>query len=123
MGFSRFQIYNKAPKSNRTLDGVVFDSQTEMNRYSELKMLERTGSVSNVRTQVEFELQPSFKDFSGKTQRAIKYIADFVYEKNGKTIVEDVKSNMTATLPQYILKKKMFMFKYPQYEFFENICK
>ncbi|MCQ2754275.1 MAG: DUF1064 domain-containing protein [bacterium] len=117
----RFHKYNKSSKENRTYNGIVFDSKTEMNRYLELLQLERLGTVAKLMCQVEFELQPAFTDFSGKKQRAINYIADFVYVKGGKIIVEDVKSNMTCTLPDYRLKKKMFMFKYPQYQFFENV--
>ncbi len=35
------------------------------------------------------------------------YLADFTYNRNGKEIVEDVKSEMTRKLPVYKLKKKL----------------
>ena len=41
--------------------------------------------------------------------RAIKYVADFVYEENGQTVVEDVKGVKT---PVYKLKKRMLAEKY-----------
>lgn len=119
--FQRFQNYNKTPKSNRTLDGVVFDSKTELQRYVELKQLLVLGEITDLQTQITFELQPSFIDSTGKKQRAINYIADFVYKKGDSQIVEDVKSKMTYKLPEYVMKKKMFMFKYPEYIFFENV--
>lgn len=76
-------------------------------------MLERTGQIKNLRLQVPFELQPAFR-FNGKQIRAIKYIADFVYEvpdKSGKMVqvVEDTKGFKTAL---YEIKRKMFLFKF-----------
>lgn len=121
MKFQRFQNYNKSPKSSRTLDGITFDSQLEMRRYCELKQQMVLGIIDDLQTQITFELQPSFVDSSGEKQRAINYVADFVYKQNGKQVVEDVKSKMTYRLPQYILKKKLFMFKFPEYIFFENV--
>lgn len=115
----RFQNYNKSEKTKRTFNGEVFDSRQELNRYIELLECQKQGKIANLKKQVKFELQPAFVDFSGKKQRAINYIADFTYSYNGKEYVEDVKSRMTVKLPQYILKKKMFMFRYPQYCFVE----
>ena len=51
-----------------------------------------------------------------KGERAVKYIADFVYIENGKTIVEDAKGFKTE---KYIIKRKLFKYKYPECEFRE----
>lgn len=105
-----------------TLDGIKFDSRKEAKRYNELKLMERCGLIKNLELQKPFELQPTFRKHN-KTYRAIKYIADFVYydvEKE-QIVVEDVKSPATAKDKVYIIKKKMFIYKYEDYEFREII--
>lgn len=89
-----------------TVDGITFDSKKEAQRYSELKILERGGKISQLVLQPRFELQESFKK-NGKTYRKIEYVADFMYRDNEKnvTIVEDVKGVKTDV---YKLKRKMF---------------
>lgn len=93
------------------IDNIKFDSVKESRRYQELKWLERANKISELRLQVPFELQPSFKKDS-KTYRKIEYIADFVYydKKQDKYIVEDTKGYRTDV---YLLKKKIFEYKYP----------
>lgn len=39
----------------------------------------------------------------------MKYVADFVYQANGQTVVEDVKSAATRKLAVYRLKKHLMM--------------
>ena len=97
-----------------TLDGIEFDSILEKNRYLELKLLEKAKEIKDIRTQVAFELQPSYKK-NNKTIKSINYIADFVYYdlKKNKTIIEDTKGFRTEI---YKLKKKMFEYKYPDLE-------
>lgn len=92
-------------------DGIKFDSLKEAKRYKELKILEKADEITELRLQVPFELQPSFKK-NGKTIRKIEYIADFVYYDNKlqKYVVEDVKGYKTDV---YKLKKKLFEYKYP----------
>ena len=36
------------------MDGIVFDSAKEANRYKELKLLERAGHIKSLRLQVPF---------------------------------------------------------------------
>lgn len=106
-----------------TVDGRTFDSKKEANRYLELKLLERGKVISDLRTQVEFELLPNqyaTEERYGKNGRRLKdkeillerkccYVADFVYTDNrtGETVVEDTKGFKTA---DYILKKKMLLY-------------
>lgn len=90
------------------MDGITFDSRKEAERYKLLKMLERTGQIQNLKLQVPFELQPAFR-FNGKMIHSIKYIADFVYRQDGKQVVEDTKGAKTDV---YLLKRKLFLFKY-----------
>lgn len=97
---------NKYHNKKVMVDDIKFDSKKEARRYNELKLLEKAGIIKNLQRQVKYELQPSFK-YNNKTIRAINYIADFVYEKNGKLIVEDVKGIRTDV---YKLKKKLFLY-------------
>ena len=109
------------------VDGIKFDSKAEYKRYTELKLFERVKNISDLELQVKFELQPSFVDGQGIKQRAITYVADFVYKENNKIIVEDLKSVATAKDSTYKIKKKMllWLFKrdedYIDYEFKEII--
>lgn len=90
-------------------NGVVYDSKKEAKRALELEQLEKAGEIHNLKRQVKYVLQPSFF-FFGKTIREISYVADFVYEEDGKVVVEDVKSDATRQNPVYKLKKKMLMY-------------
>jgi len=108
------------------IDGVkVADSKKEYKRELELKFLEKAGLIKNLQKQVTFVLQDAFIDSYGENEAGISYKADFVYLclETNRLICEDVKSAMTAKLPAYILKRKMFKLKYPQYFFFENYKK
>ena len=93
-----------------------YHSAKEYRRANELKLLERAGHISELCEQVTFELQPYFK-CDGRTERAIKYIADFTYNKNGNLFVEDVKGFKTDV---YKIKRKMLLFKYPEIKFIET---
>ena len=52
---------NKYNATKTTVDDIKFDSIGESRRYSELKLLERAGAISELELQPRFELQPSFK--------------------------------------------------------------
>lgn len=94
------------------LDGIEFDSKVEALRWCDLKVLNKAGHITNLERQVEFELIPSQKDpATGKhAERAVKYVADFVYnDKDGNMVVEDVKGVKTK---DYIIKRKLMLYKY-----------
>ena len=101
---------NKYKNTKIVIDNIKFDSVLEANRYQELKLLQRAKQISNLRLQVPFLLQESFKK-NGTVHRKIEYIADFVYEENGQTIVEDTKGMKTET---FKIKQKLFEYKYPE---------
>lgn len=62
------------------VDGIKFDSLKEARRYQELRLLERAGKIADLRLQVPFFLIPAQRDENGNVvERAVKYIADFVY--------------------------------------------
>jgi hypothetical protein len=122
-------MFRKKLKYKNTIvkiDGVkVADSKKEHKRELELKLLEKGGLIKNLNKQVKFQLLDSFKDSFGQTERGIFYKADFTYLclETNRLVCEDVKSSMTAKLPTYIVKRKLFKMKYPQYFFFENYKK
>lgn len=89
---------------------VRFDSKAELARFTHLHQLEQAGVISDLELQPEYLLQQGFKR-NGKTHRAVHYLADFRYQKNGQTIVEDVKG-MKNTV--YLLKRKLFLAQYGQ---------
>lgn len=107
---------SKYGNKKTTYKGIKFDSKGECERYKELKLLENIGKIEELKTQVKFKLQPSYK-IGNKTIRAITYVADFTYysikKKNGiefrDFIVEDFKGYKTQV---YRIKKKMFEYKY-----------
>lgn len=94
------------------MDGIKFDSKKEMKRYNQLKIFQRAGEIKNLRTQKAYLLQENYRK-NGKTIRKIEYKADFVYEKDGKIIIEDVKASEKFQCPIYKIKKKLFEYKYP----------
>lgn len=91
-------------------DGIEFDSMKEAHRYCELKLMQRAGVISDLQLQVSFEVIPAqkveFPDGVVK-ERAVNYIADFVYKQNGQTVVEDTKGMRTK---EYIIKRKLMLY-------------
>lgn len=124
------------------INGVkVADSKKEHRRGLELKLLEERGLIKNLKEQVKFQLLPSFRDGFGGKELAINYIADFTYLclETNRLVCEDIKSNeskrkvkivngkskssrgfSTAFKPEYVMKRKLFKSRYPEYFFFEN---
>lgn len=90
------------------IDGIKFDSKLEAEHYASLKLLERAGVIKNLKLQPRFLLQDGFT-YNGHKERKIEYVADFQYERDGKTIVEDAKGMRTEV---YKLKRKLFLYKY-----------
>jgi hypothetical protein len=117
-----FRLYpsqvSKYRNRKLSVDGDEFDSQKEAIRYQELKILEKIGEIEGLRRQVKYLLIPEQReqDKTGKRggvqkgkilEREVSYIADFVYTKDGETIVEDTKGVRTK---EYIIKRKLMLF-------------
>ncbi|MGY3775797.1 DUF1064 domain-containing protein [Helcococcus sueciensis] len=99
--------YNKYKNKKSTYDGITFDSKKEMNRYRELKLLEKGKAIKNLELQPEFLLIPTLRYENQKTDRKTIYKADFKYEnKKGQIIVEDVKGFKTDV---YQIKRKLLI--------------
>ena len=103
-----YQKKNKYHNKQVVIDGVKFDSKLEATRYTELKLLERSGQIKDLKLQPSYELIPTFRK-GNKTYKKASYIADFSYYDNelNKTIIEDTKGFKTDV---YILKKKIYQF-------------
>lgn len=104
----------------RASDGKVFDSLKEARRYEQLLLLLKANVITDLKTQVKFELIPAqyetyeryskrgerLKDGERCVEKACDYYADFVYTdtETGETIVEDTKGVKTK---DYIIKRKL----------------
>jgi len=89
-----------------------FASRREAKRYAELFLLQRAGQITDLERQVSFELIPKQVDQDGKLiERAVHYIADFVYKKHMRTttVVEDAKGHRTR---DYVIKRKLMLFRH-----------
>lgn len=91
--------------------GHEFASQKEATRYCELRLLERAGEISNLQIQVPFVLIPSQKDERGKViEKPVTYVADFVYDQDGKMVVEDTKGYKGGNAyAVFALKRKLML--------------
>lgn len=112
------KYHNRKVKTN---DGIVHDSRREAVRWQELKLLEEAGEIMELKRQMEFLLiPPQYEEtITGKrnkkgkrklVERAVVYIADFVYhDKSGEIVVEDTKGYKTR---DYIIKRKLMRYVY-----------
>lgn len=87
-------------------NGEKFASKKEYRRFVELSLLEKAGAIKNLRRQVKFELIPAQRIGGKVVERACNYVADFVYETSGETIIEDTKGYKTK---DYIIKRKLML--------------
>lgn len=91
------QRNSKFNAKKTVVDGITFDSVWESKRYSQLKIMEKSGEIEDLQLQVPFALEVN-------GIKVCDYKADFVYKENGHQIVEDAKGVKT---PEYKLKKKL----------------
>ena len=121
------RYYQKGTKYHArkiVVDGMEFASQKEARRWSELKLMQKAGAISDLRRQVKFELIPAQReqDTVGSRggihrgaliEREVSYWADFVYVENGKTVVEDVKGMKSGTAYDvFTIKRKLLLWRY-----------
>ena len=89
-------------------EGETYDSVKEYRRAKELELLEKGGVIKDLKRQVRFEIIPSQRGEDGKVvERAVTYVADFVYFEDGKLVVEDTKGFRTK---DYIIKRKLMRY-------------
>ena len=105
---------NKYHSKRITIDGEKFDSMKEYKRWCELKLMQKTGMIKNLKRQVKYILIPVQRDEHGKClERECAYFADFTYTKDGKLVVEDVKGYRdpnSAGYAKFVIKRKMMLY-------------
>ena len=108
---------NKYGAKKIEIDGHVFDSKREAEYYKMYKKMVDDGEIVGLELQPCFTLIPSFTNWAGNRVRPCHYMADFklIYPDGRQKIIE-VKGFRTR---DYVLRRKMFEYKYPQYEFKE----
>lgn len=97
---------NKYGAHKTVVDGHTFDSKKESLRYLDLKNQERAGIIKSLILQCKIILVEGFT-YKGEKVQAITYTADFVYTKDGKTYVEDVKSVITAKTKDFRIRWRL----------------
>ena len=108
----------------------TYDSELEYARLIFLSNRQKEGEISGLRRQVEYLLIPAQygteirhlktkdKEVMVLLERPCSYIADFVYERNGKTIVEDCKGEdkkykgkrFSTETAAFKIKKKLMLY-------------
>lgn len=127
MAFKRTIKRKKGERYNHTkveVGNLKFDSKKEYQRYLVLKEAEDKGLITDLRTQVKFELIPAVveeyvehlktkdKIKTRTLQLAISWTADFVYLKDGEEVIEDVKPSKALLSDRFVIKEKLFFWKY-----------
>ena len=112
---------NKFNNRKIVFQGETYDSRLELSRFIFLSNREKEGEITNLRRQVEYLLIPAQygteikhlktkdKEVRVLLERSCSYIADFVYERNGKTIVEDCKGSKYIITADFKIKKKLML--------------
>lgn len=122
-GFNYTRAKNKYGASKVAFKGITFDSRYERDRYITLLHLQKQGVISGLRLQQKFviikktikliprQLKTKVRWDKKVVEQEADYHCDFLYVENGKYIVEEFKSIMTAHLPDYILRRKLMVKK------------
>lgn len=117
------KFHSKGKYGNRkiTRDGVTFDSIKEYRRWCELSLLERAGEITDLERQVKYVIIPAQyapdtvtargKIKRGKLlERECAYVADFRYQMDGETVVEDVKGYKDGqAYALFAIKRKLML--------------
>ena len=105
-------------------NGMTFDSKRELKRYKELELLQEAGEIKNLQRQVKYVLIPAQREpdiigkrggvKKGKTiEKECTYVADFAYEEDGETVVEDVKGcKVGGAYSVFTIKRKLMLYVY-----------
>ena len=114
---------NKFGATKSTYNGIEFDSIYEKERYIYLLDLQKQGLISQLRLKTKFTLIPqTTKIVPVELKTKVKYVEkvveqdadyhnDFTYIENGVYVCEEFKSEYTAKLADYILRRKLMVNK------------
>ena len=97
---------NKYGAKRTQIGSETFDSKAEASRWTILRLMQKAGEISDLRRQVKFPIYVG-------DWLVTHYVADFVYHKNGRRVIEDVKSAPTIT-EVFKIKSVLFWLQYGQ---------
>lgn len=100
-----FQGVQARNNKYRNKNTAGYDSKKEAKRAGELKFMLSAGLITELQEQPSFVLLPKQEG-----ERSVSYVADFSYKENDKLVVEDVKSEITAKNPAYVIKRKLMLY-------------
>lgn len=89
------------------VDGIWYASKGEYKFIDDMRKRERAGEISDLKTQVQYELVPGVHIArEGRKRPALRYVADAVYVEAGETVVADFKGVMTPAfrIKQHLMK-------------------
>lgn len=88
------------------VDGIMFASKGESERYKVLKWMQAVGEISDLRLQHKIQIAPGVRLPGAKrASPPIRYFADFFYrDRTGAVVIEDFKGRLT---PIYKLKRHL----------------
>jgi hypothetical protein len=101
---------NKFGAKRTVVDGQVFDSKKEADRWCELRALERAGKISHLERQPRFNFEVRGNPVKYDSGRQAYYKADFAYFDGEKRVIEDAKGFRTK---EYKLKKALVEALFP----------
>ncbi|MFR3879710.1 MAG: DUF1064 domain-containing protein [Oscillospiraceae bacterium] len=124
-------VRRKYGNKKTSVGGKEFDSKKEARRYQELQLLQWSGQIQNLQTQVKYVLIPTQREASFEVYKSgpnkgrrkpgkvleceCSYIADFVYNQDGEIVVEDVKGYRdpaSAGYAKFVIKRKLMLERY-----------
>lgn len=110
--------YSKFKNKKVVFEGYKFDSLLEKTYYEHLKDLKGQGIVKDFQMQVPYLLLDGF-EYKGDKIRKIVYKADFVvqYTDGHEEVVDTKPSSLQMIRPEFKLKRKMLLNKYPDIDF------
>lgn len=99
------------------VDGIVFDSRLEAERFQQLLLLEKAGEITALVLQPEYQILRGYiNPDTGEKTRSRFYVGDFQYIDNrtNQIVIEDTKGMET---PEFRLKWDLVKSLYPQFQF------
>jgi hypothetical protein len=81
------------------VEGELFDSKREAERYRELRLMEKAGEIVDLKRQVSFDLIVN-------EMLVCRYRCDFEYTTKKGRVVEDSKGHSTK---DYVIKRKLML--------------
>ena len=121
MGYASFKDFGKKKtgKVNHervTIGGITFDSKAEADRYTILRVMEKTGKITGLECHPRWEIIPKQQIEGHRNFQAAHYTADFkYYDQDGQLVVEDVKSTYTREAEDYKIRRKLMLYMHGIY--------